>query len=698
MSKFHIPLNGSNHISKERQKAFEEALNDKHVVKSADVSNNGAKTNLSPQNESDTPVARNSNNRGNGPDISADLTKSIEISLNQSFAHQNRTMDIHQKYLDQQGDYAEIIKEVLNQQGKILDTGNPESKKEIIDSLNRSLDNFHQMREKGMEVHQQFLTQQADFSQSFVRVLEKQHGLANNEGITRIQDVIITEKSSRGGLVIDQVDVAESEFEEAPVVPNSDVLPSTDQSPNPGISPQILADALLRIVGEKTGYPPEMLELEMDLEADLGIDSIKRVEIMGALEEEFPTLPPADTEILSQTRTLEEIVDYLKSEAGQTSLPAPDVMKEDSVPAVAEVQEVKMEAEPTQEGIPSISVTGEQSVEELTSVLLEIVADKTGYPAEMLELEMDLEADLGIDSIKRVEILGAMEERVPGLPPVEAEILAELRTLAEIVSMMSSTQNPPLNQVNEGSETKKKANQPPLASTPVKLTSLPKADFLEFEISPENPVILTDEGTEFTLQLADALNQEGWKVILWSYSGLKKSRNTAVNPKIAQVEIEDPSPDTLGEQLKTLRDQYGAFSGFIHLHPNIGESTVDVELERDMVKMVFFLAGALKDDLTSNVGAERPIFMTITRINGKLGLGPVKDFQEGSGLTGVVKTLSWEWPEVFTRSIDLDPTMSVEVQVERVIQEIHDPDRGLVEVGIAPDSRYTIEREGVGIS
>ena len=33
------------------------------------------------------------------------------------------------------------------------------------------------------------------------------------------------------------------------------------------------------------------------------------------------------------------------------------------------------------------------------------VADKTGYPADMLGMEMHLEADLGIDSIKRVEIL-----------------------------------------------------------------------------------------------------------------------------------------------------------------------------------------------------------------------------------------------------------------------------------------------------
>ena len=46
-----------------------------------------------------------------------------------------------------------------------------------------------------------------------------------------------------------------------------------------------LAGAMLAIVSEKTGYPVEMLELEMDMEADLGIDSIKRVEILAAVPE-----------------------------------------------------------------------------------------------------------------------------------------------------------------------------------------------------------------------------------------------------------------------------------------------------------------------------------------------------------------------------------------------------------------------------
>ncbi|WP_445278159.1 phosphopantetheine-binding protein, partial [Streptomyces sp. DSM 41033] len=60
--------------------------------------------------------------------------------------------------------------------------------------------------------------------------------------------------------------------------------------------------------------------------------------------------------------------------------------------------------------------------------LLEVVAEKTGYPVEMLEPGMDVEADLGIDSIKRVQIMGALQERFPVSGEVDPERMGELRT------------------------------------------------------------------------------------------------------------------------------------------------------------------------------------------------------------------------------------------------------------------------------
>ncbi len=64
-------------------------------------------------------------------------------------------------------------------------------------------------------------------------------------------------------------------------------------------------------------------------------------------------------------------------------------------------------------------VVAKVSRDDLMALLLKVVSDKTGYPSDMLNMEMELEADLGIDSIKRVEILSAMQDAVPALPEVE---------------------------------------------------------------------------------------------------------------------------------------------------------------------------------------------------------------------------------------------------------------------------------------
>ncbi|HEX3828486.1 MAG TPA: SDR family oxidoreductase [Sporichthyaceae bacterium] len=69
-------------------------------------------------------------------------------------------------------------------------------------------------------------------------------------------------------------------------------------------------------------------------------------------------------------------------------------------------------------------------------MLLDVVADKTGYPAEMLDGGMDLEADLGVDSIKKVEIFAAVRQRADGMPSADSPQMAQLfqlRTLDQIV-------------------------------------------------------------------------------------------------------------------------------------------------------------------------------------------------------------------------------------------------------------------------
>ncbi|SDE60539.1 type I polyketide synthase, partial [Desulfuromonas thiophila] len=72
---------------------------------------------------------------------------------------------------------------------------------------------------------------------------------------------------------------------------------------------------------------------------------------------------------------------------------------------------------------PAAPVSTAVAAGALEQALLAVVADKTGYPVDMLELDMRLDADLGIDSIKRVEILSALQEQLPQLPAVAPDEL-----------------------------------------------------------------------------------------------------------------------------------------------------------------------------------------------------------------------------------------------------------------------------------
>ena len=106
------------------------------------------------------------------------------------------------------------------------------------------------------------------------------------------------------------------------------------ESPDPGtavnavvaapiISPISIGDALLRIVGERTGYPVEMLGLDLDMEADLGIDSIKRIEILSALQQLGDEQRLRDTtamEEVAKLKTLRQVLNFLEREVD----PGPD--------------------------------------------------------------------------------------------------------------------------------------------------------------------------------------------------------------------------------------------------------------------------------------------------------------------------------------------------------------------------------------
>jgi acyl carrier protein len=238
-----------------------------------------------------------------------------------------------------------------------------------------------------------------------------------------------------------------------------------------------LNQKLIDIVSEKTGYPTDMLELDMDMEADLGIDSIKRVEIFGALQESFPELPKPNPEIIGEIRTLGDIantVAALLAEANPASAPAPAVpagldglnqslndlgnqinqglnglmgdinsgLANLFNPGQSPEQTPEKSAEPIAEPATAAPVANEADRQAIADQLIQVVSDKTGYPTDMLELDMDMEADLGIDSIKRVEILGALIEQFPDLSRPDPESIGEIRTLADVLDLIQQLQAP----------------------------------------------------------------------------------------------------------------------------------------------------------------------------------------------------------------------------------------------------------------
>ena len=113
------------------------------------------------------------------------------------------------------------------------------------------------------------------------------------------------------------------EYTPPPLVESGHAAPEAAQRPQERerSSEEILLDQVTR----RTGYPRAMLKLDFDMEADLGIDSIKRVEIFGELQSAGVVPEQIDMDRLSKCRTLSEVLALLEpaSSAQPASPPTP---------------------------------------------------------------------------------------------------------------------------------------------------------------------------------------------------------------------------------------------------------------------------------------------------------------------------------------------------------------------------------------
>jgi acyl transferase domain-containing protein len=215
--------------------------------------------------------------------------------------------------------------------------------------------------------------------------------------------------------------------------------PDVSRSADPG-SRDELRRALVEEYARRTGYPEEMLDPGLDLEAELGIDTVKQVAVLAAVRERFG-LPPDPAFKLRDANTIEKAIAWFaarleRSGSSRGAAPAP-------APAPAPT------AGATPPGAPAARPAANESArpapqrgsldavrEQVRSAIVAELAKRTGYPEEMLDPELDLEAELGIDTVKQVAVLAAVRERF-GLGPDPAFKLRDANTISKAVETLA---------------------------------------------------------------------------------------------------------------------------------------------------------------------------------------------------------------------------------------------------------------------
>ena len=361
--------------------------------------------------------------------VSAPTKKAYQDVMNDGFKISGGGSKIVEKIVT-----VEKIVEVPVSSGIQSQTVNEEDimNKETLKLLQTTLESFKANQSKSLEIFERFMTDQNQQSQQLLQLLTQQMNtdsapIANTNSFANNIPPIVPETPLRNGNgnFNGNGNKLASPVVATPVATPVAIAPSAPVAS--GMNLDVLTAKLLEVVSEKTGYPAEMLELNMDMDADLGIDSIKRVEIFGALTQQYPEMSDINPNELTELRTLAEIVSFVGAKGGATKTVAPTPAPL-ATPTPTSTTATAATTTPSNSGLDN---------NKLTAMLLEVVSEKTGYPAEMLELNMDMEADLGIDSIKRVEIFGALTQQYPEMSDINPNELTELRTLAEIVSFVS---------------------------------------------------------------------------------------------------------------------------------------------------------------------------------------------------------------------------------------------------------------------
>ena len=374
-----------------------------------------------------------------------------------------------------------------------------------------------------------------------------------------------------------------------------------------------------------------------------------------------------DTAILEYLRNVREMAEtqhqIMLGYLGQPVPPraaAPQPLMRESTPARAEPtvkHEVAAEPEPReQSAAPARGVR---------DALLAIVSEKTGYPPEMLDLELDIEADLSIDSIKRIEIISALQDSgdIAGLSSTgEEEVVEELagiRTLGGMIRWIEERIG--VDSTAPAAAAREDRQESEGAAT---AAASPDDGGVERyvcrlqEIEPATPNGDTLTGKRF------GLTNDG-RGVAEHLASLLEARGATVE----HLNGEATSP----------------LDGLVHL------GALNPDSDPDEAKHLFRLAKKAAES-----GAE--FYVGATALGGTFGLdGNGASGAPVAGLAGLLKTLAKEQPEAWVRSLDFDPKEDSERIAELLMAEICAADTW-VEVGYANGKRHRIAPEATRLA
>ncbi len=409
---------------------------------------------------------------------------------------------------------------------------------------------------------------------------------------------------------------------------------------------------LVRLFSERTGYPEDMLQATLAIEGDLGIDSIKRVEILSAFQQSRPESEKGRIqqlmESLTAAKTIGEMLDTLGQLRGHDS-------------AGAAHEQTRNPAERQSDDVPP---------EQANDALLDIVSERTGYPTDMLDPDLNLEADLGIDSIKRVEILGAFQKsrapeeqhRIQGLMDelTVAKTLREMMSLLEDDAKQRDDEDPAGIRAGVGLE----GPRPVAREMAVASDESPRFVFEAVEAPLHNHAqadlsgevwLISDDGKGVGASLQERIRKAGASAIL-----LKHGDHVVAEGNDAYTaDLTDAA--SVKDVLSGIRGRYGAISGILHLLP-LGTDTqfeqLDLAAWRHQialeVKSLYHLTRENLNDFQG--GSAQAKVVSVTKC-GNLGLlaSGHSEFASQGGVIGFMRTLQVERPEIACKLVDFAP-------------------------------------------